>query len=254
MLGFESLFPRPEAAMSIVPETRSGKVEFYQVHAPVWAEDPASIGLTAEDVAELQERVDEAQAALIEHQRAQEAARAATQRYHHAVRRMHSGGGIPDGSPTVGGVCGTALLKRIKAYAQITGDAGVYVRAQIGEPRKTGRPGSAGAPGKPYGFEVALTQMGWLELTWKCDNPDGTVGTVYQVMRALEDGPSVPRAMVGEKRLLDETVPPGTRVIRYEVTAMRSTGKGESAEYVVRFGAQAGGPRQTYVKPRRLVA
>ena len=36
--------------MTIVPETRAGKIEFYKLHLPVWAEDPASIGLTADRV------------------------------------------------------------------------------------------------------------------------------------------------------------------------------------------------------------
>src|SRR5687768_13380055 len=165
------------APMPIVPETRVGKIRFYRSHLPVWAEDPASIGLTTTAVDELQQLLDEAQAAQFAHIAAQQAALAATQRYHNAVRRLHAGG---DG---VAG--GTALLQMIKSYAQSTGDVGVYFRALIPPPTKPGRPGSAPAPGTPHRFDVSIKQTGEIELTWRCDNPDGTVGTIYQVRRQI---------------------------------------------------------------------
>src|SRR5687768_11994297 len=100
--------------MPIVPETRAGKIRFYQLRLPVWAEDPASIGLTVEAVDQMQQLVDAAREAYEEHLRAQDAARSATMNFHNAVRRMHAGG---DG---VAG--GAALLQTIKIYAQTTGD------------------------------------------------------------------------------------------------------------------------------------
>src|SRR5688500_13401041 len=231
--------------MPIVPETRVGKIDFYNVHVPVWAQDPASIGLTGDAVDQLRQLVDEAQAAFVQHLAAEQAALAATQRFHGAVRRMHAGGG--------GVVGGATLLQIIKAYAQTTGDDGVYTRASIPAPTKPGRPGSAPAPGRPYRFTVKLHQIGEIELTWKCDNPDGTAGTIYQVRRAVDDGRLAVLAMVGEKRLLDRTLPPGTKTCTYEVTAVRSTGKGASASYTFQFGNAHPIP-EFAIKPRRLVA
>ena len=66
------------AVMTIVPETRIGKIEFYESHLRVWAADPASIGLTPAAVADVQQLADDARQALDEHLRAQSAARAAT--------------------------------------------------------------------------------------------------------------------------------------------------------------------------------
>src|ERR1051325_6992153 len=116
--------------MPTVPHTRAGKIEFYKVRLPVWAEDPASIGLTSASVDELQQLVDEAQAAYREHLEAQQTARNATLKFHNAVSRMHQGG---DG---VAG--GATMLQLIKAYAQQTGDPGVYPRASIPAPAKPG--------------------------------------------------------------------------------------------------------------------
>jgi hypothetical protein len=235
---------RKRVAMTIVPETREGKVTFYEAHLSPWAEDPASIGTTSEAVATLADLVAEARAALEDHRQAQMAARSATLRYHQAVARMHAG---------TGG--GQWILQNIKAFAQATADTGVYARAQIPVPAKPGRPGSLPAPGKPYAFDAALGQIGDLTLTWKCDNPSGTVGTIYQVRRQIGmDGPFEMVGTVGDKRFLDHTIPPGTVNCMYEVTAMRSTTKGEPALHTMRFaGGRALAPYELHAL-RKLVA
>jgi hypothetical protein len=233
--------------MTIVPETRIGKITFYQVHLPVWAQDPASIGLTPEAVADVQQLTDEAREAYRAHYAAQMQARTATAKFHQAVRRMHAGG---DGVVR----SGAALLQTIKTYAQNTGDPGVYQRAQIAAPSKPGRPGSAAAPGTPYGFRTNLWQTGELELTWKCKNPDGAAGIVYQVKRKLDDGPLTIVGTVGDKKFLDELLPPGTKQCTYQVTAMRSTGKGASASHIIWLGNAYPMQQIMVVKSRKLVA
>src|SRR3954468_17938042 len=102
--------------MTIVPETRVGKIQFYQTHLEAWAQDPPSIGVTPAAVAALAGLVAEAREAYNAHREAQDTARAATQRFHDAVRRMHAGGA---------GGGGAALIQQIKSFAQATGDPGV---------------------------------------------------------------------------------------------------------------------------------
>jgi len=229
--------------MTIVPETRIGKIQFYEVHVPRWAEDPASVGVTPEAVATLADLVAEAREAYNAHYQAQQAARAATATFHQKVRRMHS---------SLGG--GANLLQLIKTFAATTGDQGVYARAWISAPSSPGRPGSAPAPGTPFGFDVQLHQYGGLKLTWKCDNPDGTAGTIYQVRRQLNgEGNFTFIATVGAKSFLDETLPAGTRTCTYEVTAVRSTRRGELARYMVNFGG-AGRRAPMHVKSDKLAA
>jgi len=231
--------------MTIVPETRARKITFYQTHVPVWAQDPASIGLTTAAVDQLQALVEEARQAMVAQQEAQLAARNATQKFHNAVRRMHVGGD--------GVIGGATMLQLIKVYAQTTGDDSVYSRAHIAPPAKPGRPGSAPVPGTPYDFKSNLSQIGEIELTWKCDNPDGTVGTIYQIKRKTDGGPLVLVGTVGEKKFLDDTIPPGTKECIYEVTAMRSTGKGNVGGYIIQFGCAHPNP-SFVIKRTKLVA
>jgi hypothetical protein len=150
---------------------------------------------------------------------------------------------------------GAILLEMIKTYARSTGDNGVYSRARVTPPSRPGRPGSAPAPGTPYRFRTNVRQTGEVELTWKCDNPEGADGTIYQVKRQVDDGPFTIVGTVGEKEFLDETLPPGTTHCTYAVTALRSTGKGASGRYWMQFGCRPGdNPPSFQVKPRKLVA
>lgn len=215
--------------MHLVPETRVGKITFYRIRLPYWAEDPASIGLTPESVDQLQSLADEAKAAYEAHYAAEQAAKSATATFHDAVKRMHAGG--------AGIVGGAAMIQSIKAYANTTGDKDVYARAMIDAPAKPGRAGSAPRPGTPNSFRFSVDQTGELKLIWKCKHPSGSVGTTYWVRRKLDGGDFVHVGIVGEKKFLDLTLPPGTKTCTYEVTALRSTGKGKPACYPIEFGS-----------------
>jgi hypothetical protein len=226
-------------AMHVVPETRSGKITFYKVRLGAWAEEPESIGLTPESVAALAARVDEARQAEIEQRRAASAARSATAKYYSAIRRLHAEPGA-----------GASMIQSIRAHAQTTGDRQVYFRALLPVPPKARRAGSVPPPGKPTNFSAQLHQDGSLELKWTCDNPDGADGTMYEVRRRVApDGEFAYVGTVGGKRFLDDTLPPGLAFVEYQVTAVRSTRRGELARYHVNFGSS--GRRVASVQTQR---
>lgn len=80
-----------------------------------------------------------------------------------------------------------------------------------------------------------------LILTWKCVNPDGASGTIYEVRRRLgTGGDSVLIGASGNKSFTDDTVPSGTARVSYFVTGVRSTARGNTAQFDVNFGV--GGP------------
>jgi hypothetical protein len=110
-----------------------------------------------------------------------------------------------------------------------------------------GRPGRLPAPGQPAGFASTLRVDGTLRLTWRCKNPVGAAGTLYEVRRsdrsaATGAGGWTALAFVGlagTRSFVDDTIPAGTAAVRYQVTAVRSTRRGAPGSHVVSFAAAA---------------
>jgi hypothetical protein len=153
-----------------------------------------------------------------------------------AMRRMASDlAKIIDGTPTV------TDAQRI--------DLGLATR-----PTPAPRP----APGTPNRFAVALAGDGALTLKWKCNNPRGTGGTMYQVWRRV--GGTAPFEYLGgsgTKAFVDATIPAGTPQVTYQIQAVRSTAVGAWAQYTVSFGTSGAAPvvaEETEVAPLRPAA
>ena len=208
--------------MPIVPDTRLGKLEFYEEHLPPWMEHTAAIGLDPALVTALSARAAATRAAYEAHRRAQEAARAAAQRYFALVGELHGAPGA-----------GSDMIDMIKNHAQTRDDPGVYALAQLPPPAT---PTTPPPPGTPSKFSVRLLENGAIDLRWKCQNPSGTRGTMYEILRSERGGPMAFVASVGTKRFVDRTIPEQAGPLTYQITALRSTSRGKPARVTIRFG------------------
>lgn len=213
--------------MSIVPDSRIGKIEFYEAHIPPWTTNALAIGLEAGTVTALGTKVTAARTAYDAHLAAQQSAKTATQAFYQAVREMHS-------DPSMG----ADIIQTIKTFAQTTNNPNVYILAEIPPPAA---PGTTPPPGTPQEFTVSLLQTGALELKWKCSNPSGTQGTIYEVKRgSAPGGPFSYVGASGVRTFLDETLPSNSSPVTYQVTAVRSTVRGNPALFTVNFGIGGG--------------
>jgi hypothetical protein len=204
--------------MRVVPRNHGPKIQFFRTHVAKWAQDPLAIGTSAELVAELQAMTDEAAAALAAQHAAQQAARAATLRLRTAIDRMAS--------------LGSSVMLQIRGHAGRS--ASVYALASIPVPAKKS---PIAPPGTPHSFKADLWQDGSLALRWKCRNPRGTAGTMYHVYRRI--GPSGELRYLGvsgAKRFVDETIPPGSPSVEYQVRAVRGKTVGQWASFCTSFG------------------
>jgi hypothetical protein len=115
-------------------------------------------------------------------------------------------------------------------------DLGLNVRA-IPAPRP--------APGQPTDFKASLVPgEAALDITWKCANPPGTQGTIYQVYRQTTPDAWVHLGDAGVKRFIDATVPMAAQ-LTYKVRGIRSTVAGLWGTFVVTFGADGFGGAMT---------
>ncbi len=205
--------------MGVVPSTRIGKIEFYESHLQAWATNAAAIGLDPAAVLAFQTLVTNARSAYLDAEMKREASKAATLTFH-------------DDTDTMSKV-GSALLSTIRAYADTTDNPGVYALAQIPAPAT---PGPVPPPGQPYELSVGLAATGALALRWKCDNPSGATGTVYEVQRRIGTGPFQFVEVAGERAFEDVTIPAGSSNIVYQITAVRGKARGPAAQFLVNFG------------------
>lgn len=209
--------------MGIVPKGRVKRISWYRTHAARWAQDPAAIGVTPEQVAALQALVDEARIAKIQQDRAYGAARAATMGLKAAIEKLS--------------VAGSCMVQQIRTQAAVSDDPRVYSASWIPRPRKKSR---IGQPGMPSGFAFDLEQIGWLNLSWKCKNPRGAEGTTYLVYRQVDGiGPFAFLGHAGKKKFVDKTLPAGAKYVTYRIQAVRSTATGPAAFFHVNFGGAA---------------
>ncbi|HEY8667580.1 MAG TPA: hypothetical protein VIL86_13010 [Tepidisphaeraceae bacterium] len=210
--------------MSVVPTTLIDRVQFYQNHITPWTANSTAIGTSSAAVTDLSTKTSAARDAFDAQQAAQSAAKAATLSYQTAVSAMS--------------VAGAAIMKQIRAKGESTGNNSVYSLAEIPAPAT---PGPVGAPGEPSNFKVSLEVNGALTITWKCANPAGCTGTMYQVFRRTSaDGEFAYLGGSGEKKFVDATIPAGSSQVTYQMQAVRSTAAGPWAQFNVNFGAGSG--------------
>ena len=210
--------------MPILPDTRIGKVQFFETRLSAWDARAAEIGLDPTEVAELESRTQAARQAYLAAHMARIAARSATNQWHMAAADLAD--------------YGSNLLQKIKATASSAPDNRVYSAALIPPPAD---PSPLGAPGTPSECRFALVAgSGALKLTWKCKHPAGSQGTIYAIRRSVNNGNFVFLDTAGKKKFIDETLPPGSAIVVYEITAVRSTRRGQPARFNVNLGVAAG--------------
>jgi len=209
--------------MPIVPPNRLEKVQFYENHLNPWGINAAAIGLTAQEVGDLATLTIAARGAYNQAEMARQESKAATAAFYEAVRDMHNGPGA-----------GSDLIKTIQTFAQSTDDTNVYTLAEIPAPQPSS---AAPPPGLPFAFSVGLLPIGALELKWKSNNPEGTSGTVYEVARATSGGSTFETVGIsGVRSFIDDTITSGSSPVTYQITGVRSTKRGVTAEFTVKFG------------------
>lgn|GEM_PF-3960196 len=111
---------------------------------------------------------------------------------------------------------GAALVATIKAYAEATGDPGVYSAASIPAPAD---PTPSADPVAPTDIALSMRPQGYIDITWT-----GTVagGTFYEVQRSLSGGAEwTTIASVPARTTLDQGVPAGTEQAFYRIRAVK---------------------------------
>lgn len=225
--------------MGIVPTKVQDLLDFAEAHGQVWTGVFAQIGLSS------------AQATAFK-----AAATLARGNYNDAVSAnlaKKAAYNLSQTTVTSLRQAASEALALIKAHADNAADpSAVYQAAQIPAPLP---PAPAPAPGTPTDFTVALQQTGAVTLKWKCANPVGVSGTIYEVRRRTGSGSFMFVGAIGVREFTDDTLPAGSVNVTYQITAVRSTLRGLPAQFNVNFGIGGDGfATVTSVQPMKIAA
>ncbi|MFG0285226.1 MAG: hypothetical protein ACF8R7_12450 [Phycisphaerales bacterium JB039] len=196
----------PVIAMRTMPNGRIDLIRFFEARLGAWSADPAAIGLSAQQLADLSAMVAAGRAALDDAEELRNLARAATLTFNDAVGDIRKAGG--------------SALNTIRAFAEAGADpAAVYAAAQI-PPRA--QPSPAPAPQAPTDFAFTLLGDGALELRWSAPAPIPGAEVFTTIHRKLDGaGDFALLAGTGEESWTDRTIPAGTVSAQYMLRALR---------------------------------
>jgi hypothetical protein len=210
--------------MGLLPENNADRISWFTSRTPLWTTNATAIGTTSTQVTAVSTAATAASAALAAQVTAQNAAKAATETLNEAMRTLTNVGNV--------------VIDQVRTKARTAGDS-VYPLANIPVPAT---PAPKPAPGKPTDLVVTLDETGVLFLKWKCSNPPGTSGTIYQVWRKIgASGALEYLGGSGTKAFTDDSVPKGSSYVMYQIQAVRSTAVGMWATFNVNFGVDTGG-------------
>jgi hypothetical protein len=215
--------------MSTLPQSRVGILEFFETHLPLWTADPLIIGLTLEQVTDLQGFTTSARNQWDAAQAARVASKGATEGFYNAIDTLRTAGG--------------AAISEIRAFAKSTANPDVYITAGIPAPAS---PTPAPPPDAPTNLTITMQTTGEAVLKWKVKQPSPGAEVFTVVHRRLNNtGSFIEFGATGEKTMIDATIPPGTQSVSYVLRARRGDQVSAPSEPVTQFlgipGNQEGG-------------
>ncbi|MCL4222695.1 MAG: hypothetical protein KJZ65_15155 [Phycisphaerales bacterium] len=203
--------------MTTVPKTFLGRLEFFERRLPAWSADPAAIGLTAGEVAQLAARVSTARQRYVELEAIRSAAEAATLAHKLANDAMYE--------------FGSDLVQTIRAFADRSDNMGVYAAALIPPPKD---PSPSGPPPQPTDVRFELLPSGGLRLRWKGSVARRAYFCIYRRIPGQRDFTLLDS--ITSKNYVDTTIPPGTTELTYSIQARRDQHSVGTPPMIVTFG------------------
>lgn len=226
--------------MGVIPTKTAEEITFGEVHAPIWATAPTSIGLTVAACTAITAAVTAARKAFTDAHAAREASKAATNNLSVKMNLLH---------PLL-----AEAVQTIRLFAESTNNPAVYTLAQIPAPAT---PTPAPPPMQPVQLGASIIPGGVLRISFKAtDSAAGGGATTYLVSRKLSgqstftvigsagssrstDGANLPR---GFKFFDDSSLPSGSNNMQYMVQGQRGSAFGLPSESLtVSIGTDGGG-------------
>lgn len=205
--------------MPVLPDKNNDTIQFFEQRQTAWQSNATSIGLTVIEMTAFAPLITSARTGFTNAEVARQASKNATVTLNANMDSLRNQG--------------AALIAKIKAYAEATGNPNVYVLASIPPPAD---PTPAPDPTPPSDVRGNVNNDGNVVLRWKATKVNGDF---YSVWRLLSGGSWTPIGSVAAKTFTDSTLPGGNAWAQYQVKSHRGEEVSEGSEpVVVLFGQQ----------------
>lgn len=191
---------------AVLPQNRGAFMAFAAAHGPVWTGVESQIGLTVPEVAAIKDKIASAESAIKASDSSKALAKANTLAANDEVSELRT--------------LMAAAVKKIKGFAQQTGNASVFSIAQIDPPLP---PTPSQPPSAPFELTaVLIPSTGALTVKWKSSQPKGVSGVVFVVKRKTGNaGGYTQLGFTGERSFNDTNIPAGVTGVTYLIEAYR---------------------------------
>ena len=201
----------------VLPNSRAEMIDWFIERIAYWNKDPASIGLTAAQVADLANRLSAAESDLETATTARIDSKQATLNYYTTSDDLRNFGGD--------------LIKTIRTFAETNDDPSVFALAEIPEPSP---PTPAGPPEQPTELSAKILLPFGLGLAWKGSVAQGAYFGIWRRIDGESDYTLI--ATSKDKNYDDQTLPAGTATVSYYISAHRDSFTVNGAGLTIQIG------------------
>jgi hypothetical protein len=192
--------------MRVLPRSANDRIAFFEAHLPIWAKNPAAIGLSIDLVNELAARTAAARADYDAVHALRSQARAATFAHTESLASMFD--------------LGSDLVKVIRSFALANDNPSVFPAARIPPPEPAS---PLGPPAIPTGLSASLNTDGTVSIRWQASRRGGTSFAIERSLGShFETWTLI--GVAADTVFTDPAVPSGLEAVSYRVTAARSGG------------------------------
>lgn len=199
--------------MPVLPKSNNEIIQFFEQRSAAWTLNAAAIGLTPAEMTAFTPLITSSRTAFTNSETARQASKNATVTLDANMLSLVNQG--------------SALIAKIKAFAEATNNANVYVLSSVPPPAD---PTPAPDPTPPSQVSASINNDGNVVVRWKATKVNGDF---FSVHRMVPGGSWTSIGSVNAKTFTDNQVPVGAAWVQYQVRSHRGTLVSEGSEPIV---------------------
>jgi hypothetical protein len=216
-----------------LPSGHLATIEWLEARLAAWSADPAGIGITPAQIADLTAQLDQARTLYTQSQELRARSKAKTGEFY--------------GQATIVHTVAASMIQNIKAFAATAANpSDIYAQANLSSPAGHSR---SAPPTRPTNFDFKLLANGSAKLMWEATGPTGTNYNITRRLSGETDFTFIGQGDGTAKSFVDATLPSGTAHAAYRIQGVRGALVGpQSTTFTIFFGTVSGAAAEAHTE------